>query len=176
MLRLATLIDGFNDRLGRFVSWAALAMVLVQFIVVIMRYVFGLGSVWMQESIVYLHGLLFMLAAGYTLLMDEHVRVDIFYREASPRYKATVNLLGTLFFLWPVCWLIWDAAWPYVALSWSYLEGSQETSGIQAVFLLKSVILAFTVLVALQGVSILVHAFRTLRGLETPRSEPAPKL
>lgn len=174
LTRIAQTIDALNERLGRLVAWASLAMVLVQFTVVLQRYVFGIGSVWMQESIIYMHGLLFMLAAGYTLLHGAHVRVDIVYREASPRYQAWVDILGTIFFLWPVCYLIADVAWPYVATSWSVLEGSKETSGIQAVYLLKTVILLFAGLVALQGLSMLVHAVRVLKGQETPHSEDAP--
>jgi len=173
--RIASILDGFSNRLGQAVSWIVLLMVLIQFAVVIMRYVFGVGSIWMQESIIYMHSLVFMLAAGYTLLHDEHVRVDIFYREASPKYKAAVNLAGTILFLWPMCWLIWDAAYPYVSLSWTIREGSPETSGIPAVYLLKSVILAFAVLVALQGVSLAIHAIRALLGRETIAQDAPPK-
>ncbi|MGK2739560.1 TRAP transporter small permease subunit [Tepidicaulis sp. LMO-SS28] len=175
MQRIAGILDGFSNRLGQAVSWIALLMVLTQFTVVIMRYVFGVGSVMMQESIIYMHSLVFMLAAGYTLLHDEHVRVDIFYREASPKYKAVVNLTGTVLFLWPMCWLIWDAAYPYVSLSWTIREGSMETSGIPAIYLLKSVILVFTVLVALQGLSLAIHAIRTLLGRETIAQDAPPK-
>ncbi len=168
LTKLADWIDAFSDRTGRFIAWAAFAMVIIQFSVVLMRYVFGLSSIWMQESILYLHGLLFLLAAGYTLYCDDHVRVDIFYREASPRYKATVNILGTFLLLWPVCILIVYSAWPYVAISWKVLEGSRETSGIPAVFLLKTAILAFAFIVALQGLSIVIRSLNTLRGKASP--------
>ena len=170
-LRLAKLIDRLNDTIGRAVAWAALGMVLIQFVIVLMRYVFGIGSIWAQESVVYLHALLFLLAAGYTLLHNAHVRVDIIYREASGRYQAAVDALGVLFFLWPLAALVWIEAWPHVVLSWSVREGSGETSGIQAVYLLKTVILAFAVLIALQGFSMLVHAIRVWRGIEKPTPE-----
>ncbi len=110
-----------------------------------------------------------MLVAGYTLLGDGHVRVDIFYREASARYKATVDLLGTLLFLWPVCALIAFTSWPYVSISWKVLEGSRETSGIPGVFLLKTAILIFAFIVALQGLSTFLRSLHTLRTGETPR-------
>lgn len=109
----ADAIDTFNERLGRITAWLALFMVLVQFVVVLMRYVFGVGSIAMQESIVYMHGVLFMIGAGYTLLHNGHVRVDIFYRGAQLRTKATINLLGSLFLLLPVVVLIWIYSWPY---------------------------------------------------------------
>ncbi len=168
LLKLADRIDGFANRTGRIVAWAALLMVLIQFTVVMMRYVFGLSSVWMQESIIYLHGILFMLAAGYTLYCDGHVRVDIFYREASARYKATIDLLGILLFLWPVAILVIYVSWPYVASSWSVLEGSRETSGIPAVFLLKTIIPVFAVLIMLQGLSTAIRSIATLAGQAPP--------
>src|SRR5690554_3054538 len=105
LARIASLIDALNERVGRAVSWLAILMVLVQFVVVLQRYVFGIGSIWMQESIVYMHGLLFMLVAGYTLLHNSHVRVDVLYRTMSPRAKAWVDLLGTIFLIWPLCYL-----------------------------------------------------------------------
>ncbi|WP_422363364.1 TRAP transporter small permease subunit [Pyruvatibacter mobilis] len=176
MTRLTGFIDGLNERLGRVVSWLALLMVVVQFIVVIQRYVFGIGSIWMQESIVYMHGMLFMLAAGYTLLHNGHVRVDVFYREATPRRKALTDLFGSLFFLLPMCAAIIWLAWPYVSSSWSILEGSKETSGIHGVYLLKSVIIAFAVLVALQGVSLALHSLQILSGQETPSDETPPDI
>lgn len=176
LARIAGLIDALNERVGRTLSWLTLLMVLVQFVVVLQRYVFGIGSIWAQESIVYMHGTLFMLAAGYTLLHNGHVRVDVFYRTASPAYKARVDLLGTLLLLWPVCFLIFYVAFPYVESSWAVREGSRETSGIQGVYLLKSVILVFVVLLALQGLSTVIHSLRVLAGLEKPVEEASPVL
>ena len=166
---VARYIDAFNDNIGKAVAWLALLMVIVQFIVVVMRYVFGLGSLFMQESVVYLHAIVFMVGAGYTLLYGGHVRVDIFYREATPRGKAMVDLVGVVVFLIPVCVLIGWVSWPYVASSWAVFEGSREISGIQAVFLLKSVILVFVALMVLQGISMALKSLLILRGVE-----PAP--
>ena len=171
MAAVARAIDVVNERIGRGAAWLALTMVLLQFTVVLMRYVFGLGSIFMQEGVIYLHAGLFLAGAGYTLLHGGHVRVDIFYRDAGPRRKALVDLFGTLFFLLPVCVMIGWASVPYVAQSWEVLEGSRETSGIPAVFILKSLILLFVVLIALQGVSLMLHAILTLAGAE----EQAPE-
>jgi len=176
LTRLAGWIDALNEHVGRVVSLLALLMVLVQFIVVLQRYVFGIGSIWMQESIVYMHSFLFMLVAGYTLLHNGHVRVDVFYRTMSPRSKAWVDLLGTFFLIWPLCYLIFKVSLPYVEASWAVREGSRETSGIQGVFILKSVILAFVVLLALQSLSLLIHALRILSGAEKPVEEASPLL
>jgi TRAP-type mannitol/chloroaromatic compound transport system permease small subunit len=159
---LAALIDALNHAIGRSTAWLALAMVLVQFSVVVMRYVFGIGSIMMQEAIVYMHGVLFMMAAADTLLQNEHVRVDIFYARASAERKALIDLLGSAFFILPFCILIAYVSYDYVSMSWSVREGSRETSGIQGVFLLKSVILLFAAQLALQAISSILKNFGTL--------------
>jgi TRAP-type mannitol/chloroaromatic compound transport system permease small subunit len=172
-----------NERIGRAVSWLALIMVLVQMIVVVMRYVFGVSWLALQESIVYMHAAIFLAAAGYTLLHDGHVRVDIFYRPANERRQAIVDLVGALCFLMPMASAIFYISWPYVAKSWAVLETSQEGSGIPAVFLLKTVILVYAALVALQGISLALRSFMTISGVAPPprpaeveaaRTEAAP--
>lgn len=181
MRALADLIDRVNKSVGRTVMWFALFIVLIQFVVVVMRYVFGVGSIFAQESITYLHGFLFMMAAAYTLLTDGHVRVDIFYRDARPRKKAVVNLLGAFVLMIPVCVLIFWTSFPYVMASWAVLEGSPETSGIQARYLHKTAILAFAVMMALQGISMAIRSFLALGGDEIEldrlrQSEVLPEL
>lgn len=166
---IAGAIDRLNDTVGRLVSWLTLFMVLVQFALVLMRYVFGIGNVLIQESMWYMHGTLFMAAAGYTLLQDGHVRVDIFYRGATARRKALVDLCGVLFLLVPFCILMAWYGFPYVAASWEVLEGSRETSGLPYVYLLKTVILVFVALVFLQGVSMALKSVLVLSG-----APPAP--
>lgn len=164
ILAICRAVDGINGTIGRCAAWLVLFMALAQFALVLLRYVFGTGSLFMQEAIVYAHGLLFMLAAAWTMMDDRHVRVDVFYGHASPRRQAMVNLFGIVFFVWPMCWLIWTVGFPYVARSWAVLEGSRETSGIPGIFLLKTVILVFAVSVALEGLSLAVRAARTIAG------------
>lgn len=171
--RLCRYIDTANEMIGRGVSWLTLAMVLVAFAVVVQRYVFGVGSIMMQEAVTYMHGLVFMIGAGYTLLHDGHVRVDVFYREASPRYKAWVDLLGGVVFLLPVCAAIIVHSWGYVADSWAVSEGSKETSGLPGIFLLKTVIPVFAVLIGLQGISMIVKAGLILSGRLPPTGTAA---
>lgn len=170
MQKLAQRLDSINEYIGRAVAWGTLLMVLIQFIVVIMRYVFGIGSIFLQESIIYLHALVFLVGGGYTLLYDGYVRVDIFYREATARNKAWVNLFGVLLLLIPVAVLIFVSSWPYVAASWQALEGSKESSGIHGVYLLKSTILAFSVLIIIQGLSIALSSLVTLASGDTDES------
>ena len=170
---LSRAIDAANEHIGRVASWLALLMVLLQFIVVVMRYIFGVGFIFMQEGVIYLHATLFLVGAGYTLLHGGHVRVDIFYRDARPRRRALVDLLGVILFLLPVCVVIGWASWPYLEQSWSVFEGSKETSGIHAVYALKSMIMVFVVLIALQGVSLALHALLALAGRGTRYDAPA---
>lgn len=168
LLGFFSLVDQVNYRIGRVVAWLALTMVLVQFAVVIMRYVFGTGQIWVQEAIIYQHALLFMLGASYTLLRDGHVRVDIFYARASERTKAWVNLGGSALLLIPMMLLILQVGWPYVARSWAVFEGSRETSGIPAIFLLKTVIVVFAVMLLLQALSTIVRCVVILAGGTPP--------
>ncbi len=166
MLGYIRFIDRLNERIGHAIAWIALAMVLVQFLVVVMRYVFAIGSIPLQESIWYMHGLMFMIGAGYTLMHGGHVRVDIIYGEASPRTKAIIDIVGTLIFLLPVAaatlWLSWD----YVINSWRVFEGSTEVSGLPLIWAYKTVIWIFAILVFLQGLSMLFKAIRFLAGKE----------
>jgi TRAP-type mannitol/chloroaromatic compound transport system permease small subunit len=167
LLGAARAIDRLNETIGMAVAWLALLTVLVEFTVVLMRYVFGVGSVKMQESIVYMHATVFMVAAGYTLLHNGHVRCDIFYAAATPRRKALIDLFGVVVFLLPTCALIAWAAWPYVAAAWAVREGSPEGSlGIPGVFLLKTIILVFAGLLALQGIALALHSWLRLADVE----------
>jgi len=168
--RIANAIDVTNDWIGRGLAWLTLGMVLVTFVVVLMRYVFGLGSTILQESVVYMHAIVFMAVAGYALVHNGHVRCDIFYGAASPRAKAIIDIIGTFLFLIPMCILIVWVTWPYAKASWAVLEGSPEgRMGIPAVFLLKSLILVFAGLLALQSVSLVLQSALFLAGATPSR-------
>jgi TRAP-type mannitol/chloroaromatic compound transport system permease small subunit len=161
--RVADRIDRLTGAVGRAVASLVVAMVLLQFAVVIMRYGLGIGSIWLQESILYAHAALFLLAAAWTLRDDGHVRIDIFYADAAPRTKALVDLLGALVLLLPFMTVLAWYAWPYVVRSWSIYERSQEISGLPFVYLLKSLLLLFALLMALQGVAQAIRAWDVLR-------------
>lgn len=144
--------------MGHAVAWLTLGMVLVTFAVVVLRYGFGLGWIAMQESVVYMHAMVFMLGAAYTLQADEHVRVDIFYRGWPARRRAWVNLVGTLLFLLPLCAAIAWMAWDYVAAAWAVREGSREAGGLPWVYVLKTLVPALAGLLALQGFGTILHS------------------
>lgn len=166
MIRVLTLIDAFCDRLGRAVAWLALLMVLLMCTVVVLRYVFGLGWIWMQESVTWLHAAAFMLAAAWTLQRDEHVRVDILYRGMTDRRQAIVRIVGTLVFLAPVCIFWFVQSLDYVYDAWRFREQSRESGGLPYPFtpLLKSVIPLTAVLLLLQGAAISIRDLASLRG------------
>ena len=170
---IAGRIDALNEAVGRFVSWVCLLMVITTAAVVVLRYVFSIGFVWMQESYVWMHGAVFMLGAGYTLLHDGHVRVDVFYRPASPRFRAWVNLIGVILLLLPVLAAIWWTSLPYVETSWSRLEASREAGGLPGLFLFKTIIPAFCFLVALQGLSLALRSYALLKNPDHPASRAA---
>lgn len=175
IIRVAALIDRFNTAIGRAAAWCALAVVLIGFAVVLLRYAFGAGSIWLQESILYAHAALFLLAAAWTLKEGGHVRVDVFYAGASPRTKAWIDLLGVLLLLLPFCIAVIWFSLPYVGRSWAILERSRETSGLPLVFLLKTLIPVFAVLLALQGVSQAIKAIAMLIMLRIGRRRAARK-
>lgn len=163
--KLAGAIDALSEHVGRAVAWLALFMVLVEFAIVLLRYVFGVGWIALQESVVYAHATVFMVAAGYTLLHNGHVRCDIFYAEAPVRRKAKIDLFGVVFFLLPMCVLVWVTSWSYVLSSWRMHEGSPEgTLGLPLVFVLKTVILVFAALLTLQAISLGMRSALTLLG------------
>lgn len=164
LLRVARLFVALNEYIGRAVAWLSLFMVLVQFFVVVMRYAFGWGDIRLQESIIYMHAALFLLIAGYTLAHEGHVRVDVLHERFSKRTRAIVETIGSLFFLLPLCAYIFWSSMPYVIQSWAILEASREGAGIPAVFLLKTLIPVFALLLGLQGVANLLrvaHQWRT---------------
>ena len=164
LLFLADAIDALNRRIGLTIRWLAVVLVLVQFIVVVLRYAYGSSFVWMQESVTYLHAFLFMLAIGYTYLLDAHVRVDFFYGGWSERAKAWTDLIGVLVCVLPFCWLLVWASWGYVSVSWRMNEGPISHGGLPLTPYLKGLIIAMAGLLALQSVSVLIRAVGVISG------------
>lgn len=162
-----SLLDRISAITGKGAAWLTLFMVIVTFIVVIMRYVFDAGLIWVQESVVWMHAVVFMLGAAYTLHTEEHVRVDIFYRTMSKRARAWVDLLGVIVFLIPLCAFLAWASFDFVAQSWRIGESSRESGGLPYPFipLLKSVLLLMPLTVSLQGIALLARSVSTLRSV-----------
>jgi TRAP-type mannitol/chloroaromatic compound transport system permease small subunit len=159
-----TVLEAISEWVGRAVAWLTLGMVLVTFLVVVLRYGFSTGWIAMQESINYMHALVFLLGAAYTLRHNEHVRVDIFYQRWGPRRRAWVNLLGVIFLLLPTAAFIVWASWDYVAASWAVRETSPEAGGLPWVYLLKTVIPVSAALLGAQGIAMGLRALAVVLG------------
>ncbi len=156
-------INAINIAIGKSFSWLLLFMVLLTCLIVILRYVFSIGFIWMQELVRYFYASVFLACAAYTMVEDEHVRVDIFYSNLSDKNKALVNLLGNILFLLPVCITIFYYSFYYVLNSWMQFEGSLEERGLHAVFILKSFIWLFAIMLFCQGISGIMFSMKTIK-------------
>lgn len=174
LLSLARALEGINEWIGRALSWLSLGMVLVTFLVVVLRYLFNMGWIAMQESVIYMHAVLFLGSAAYTLRHQGHVRVDIFYRTLSERGRAWVDLFGGLFLLLPMCLFIFSISWDYVTQSWAVQEASREAGGLPGVYLLKTMMLVMAVLLLVQGLASLLRCWLLLRGELSRLSDELP--
>lgn len=163
MQKLCNTIDALNERIGRIAAWLVLIMVFITFLVVVLRYGFNFGRISLQESTIYLHAFVFMLAGAYTLKHNEHVRVDIFYQSMSTKNKAKVDLFGTLFLLLPFASFILWISFEYVLNSWKLLEGSREAGGLPFVYILKTLMPLMAVLLFLQAISLVGRAWLNLK-------------
>jgi TRAP-type mannitol/chloroaromatic compound transport system permease small subunit len=158
--------SAINRVLGEVLSWLALVCVLVCFAVVVQRYFFHVSHLWMQDLYVWVNGAMFTGVAGFALLRQDHVRVDIFYRPASTRKKAIADLIGVVLFLLPFMYIVWVYAWPFVLRSWRLYEGSANIGGMPGLFILKSFILLFAAVVAMQGLAMAARSILVLTGRE----------
>lgn len=158
-------LDVISISVGRTTSWLTLLMVCVTFVIVVMRYIFDSGLIWLQESLTWMHAMVFMLGAAYTLQQEEHVRVDIFYRKMTDKQRAWVNLLGVLIFLFPMCGVFVYTSLDYIVAAWSIGEISRNAGGLPYPFipLLKSALLIMPVAIALQGLSLLLRSAKIIR-------------
>lgn len=161
-------IDWINGKVGIFAAWLSIIMVVIVTLDVIFRYLFNISFVFVQELEWHLFGALFLIGAGYTLLHDSHVRVDIFYQHLGDKAKAWVNFLGVLVFLIPGCVMLIDTSWQFVANSFAIMEGSPDPGGIPYRFILKSFIPVGFVLVLLQGISMGLKSFLEIIGKPCP--------
>lgn len=158
-------IDSVNDKVGRAVSWATLLLVLVTFSDVVMRYFFNTSYVFTQEMEWHIFAFIFLMGAGYTLKVDGHVRVEVFYGRLGPKGKAWINLIGVLFFLIPSCILFIKTAIPFMVKSFQVMEGSPDPGGIPFRFILKACIPAGYALMLLQGISLGINSLMGVIGI-----------
>lgn len=160
-------IDLIIKRIGQLTSWLSLLMVVVMVSIILLRSLFDLGWIWLQEIVVWMHASLFMLGAAWTLQTNKHVRVDIFYTDFSPHTKALVDFIGGLLLLIPFCCFIIWVSFHYVQQSWIISEASREAGGLPALYLFKTLIPVFALLLILQAVSLL---YKNLLAMRSPRT------
>lgn len=168
-LILCVTLAKLGSWIGRQAIWLMPLMALVTFVVVVLRYGFSIGSIKMQESVIYMQAALFMLTAAYCQRLNKHVRIDIFYGNRTPKQQAFINLCGSLFFLLPVSVCIFAVSWEYVANSWSYLEQSPEPGGLPFVYLLKTLLLIMPAMLFCQSIADARQHYLTLRATQPPK-------
>ena len=156
---LSSTISYINKIAGFICAILVVLMSLNVFLVVVLRYLFGISFIWMQETYVWMHAYIFMLGAGYTYLNDDHVRIDIIYRSSSKLYKALVDSIGIIFLLFPFLYIIWNFSYPFVYKSWQMNEISREAGGLSMLYLLKLAILLFVALLSIQAIAKIINNF-----------------
>ena len=140
--KLLQSFNTINIIIGKTVSWLVLIMVSVVFSIVVMRYVFSTGRIWVQELVIWMHAAVFLLSAAYTLSEDSHVRVDVFFRRWNLKTQSRINLIGSVLCLCPVSLFLVFGSLDYVASSWAVKEASKDAGGLVFPFisLLKTII------------------------------------
>ena len=166
-------VESFTEITGRLIAWLTMLMVALVVLVVVTRYFLEVGSIALQESVTYLHCLVFMMGLAFTLKHDGHVRVDIFYRGFSSKSKAMVNLLGGIFFLVPVCLVIFFTSLDYVLASWAIHETSAENNGLPFVYLLKTLMLLMPATLLLQGIAEIIKSGLVVSGADISETQIA---
>lgn len=161
--KLPEQLDLILEYSGKLLSILPLLLILVQFTVVMMVYIFKVGSIQLQESLQYINAIMFLGGAGYTALKDEHVRVDLFYSKFTQQKKALINFYGTLFLLLPFLILFAQSSFPYMADSWRIMETSIESSGLPFIYILKTTLILFPLTLSLHVVASLMRNFKVMR-------------
>lgn len=160
--KVANVIDAVIGFIGRVACWAVLPVTLIAFTVVAMRYTAGKGFPWLQESYIWLHGAAVLLAAGWVLQEGKHVRVDLFYKSASAKAKAWIDITGVVLFLMPMMGFLFWWSLPLVQRSWRLMERSPTNDGLSFVYIMKTVVPVFCVIMMLQGLSMLLRSVVTI--------------
>ena len=167
MKKLSSFLNIVNRYAGYLCAFLVVLMVVNVFLVVILRYLFGISFIWMQETYVWMHAYIFMVGAGFTYLNDDHVRIDIIYRNSSKLYRVIIDLVGNIVLLLPFLYIIWSYSFPFVYISWQMNEVSREAGGLTMIYLLKLAILIFAFLLFIQVVSKIINNFLNLNSNES---------
>ncbi|WP_103071957.1 TRAP transporter small permease subunit [Aquimarina sediminis] len=162
MQKAINFLDWIGEKTGVIVGWIAVLLAIIIGMDVIIRYIFQFTYVWMIEIEIYLFGMLFLLASGYTFKYEKHVRVDVFYTKLSKKRKAWIDLLGGVFLLIPWCYVAIVSSWYYGAFSFMIGESSPQPGGLPALYILKFCITLGFVFLLLQGVSHILKSIQII--------------
>lgn len=165
---VSNFIDGMNEVIGKGVSWLTTALVLVICYDVAARYLFNTSSAGIVELEWYLFSFIFLLGAAYALKYDKHVRVDVFYQNFSPKTQAWVNLIGTILFLIPFCYVTIITSFKFTGNAYAINEVSPDPGGLPARFIVKGAIPIGFLLLMLQAISL---AFRSILTITEPSTD-----
>ena len=157
MKNISLILSTINKYAGYFCAFLVVLMTINVFLVVVLRYLFGISFIWMQETYVWMHAYIFMMGAGFTYLMDDHVRIDIIYKSSSSTYRALVDIIGNILLLLPFLYIIWIFSFPFVYKSWLMNEISREAGGLRMLYVLKFAILIFVILLVIQTFSRIIN-------------------
>ena len=164
--KIIFIIEKITLKVGTTVAWLVLFMTLTAFSVALLRYFFNLGFVWMQESYIWMHGLIFLLGSSYTLLDDKHVRIDIFYSKFNENYKAYINIFFSFLFIFPFIFVISKYSFPYILKSWISFEKSREAGGLHFLYLYKTSIIFFCFLLFIQTIALILRCILVINKRE----------
>ena len=156
MKQLQILIDKVTNNIAYILSYMLILLIIIVFSTVFFRYVLSISYVILQELIMYIHALIFMLGISYTLKEKAHVKIDIIYNILTKENQNLVSSVGVLLFILPTSLFISYISLDMVFQSWRVLEGSSEAGGLNLVFILKSLIPITGILIFFQGLSELI--------------------
>jgi len=166
--RPSDVLDALVLKVGKFVSWIWVALVLVIVYNVVQRYVFGIGAIWLEELQWHLYAIGFMIGLSYAITWDRHVRVDVLAERWSPRRRAAVELIGMLFLLLPFSIAILVEAVPYWLTALRLDESSSAPGGLPNLWILKSFIIWGFALIFLAAFARMLRCTAALFGWPRP--------
>lgn len=172
---VADRIDQASERIGRVVSWLTLATVVICFLTVYLRYALHIGHIWLQEMYIWTHVAAITMGAGFVWSRGGFVRVDILHAKFTDRGRAWVNLLGTIFLMLPFLCAMAATGWGFFHTSWMMNESSQQETGLPALWLLKSGLLIFVMVVGVQGIGVAARSLAILMDPGCPQEPDSPQ-
>ena len=134
---LIKILNIFSEKIGRISSLLVLFLILLVSVSVILRYIFSIGFIWIQDLYIWIHAIFILLGISYTLKMDNHVRIDLLYRNFNKKKRNLINLIGLIIFAIPLTYILLVNGLDYFTRSYNLNEGSKESGGLPNIYILK---------------------------------------